>query len=231
MSEQGSLTVRRISVLGLPVLLCLAAPGCGDSGSPLRDLGGDSSVDDDAASAQDSSTASQDSSTTSQDLSTASDLSSTDFDGVHCGTMTCGSGSTCCLVPNTNTKMVDAMCVSGSACSPSSISASCDGPEDCSPGTPNCCAYLMIGNQNQLSGNASCTQSCPGSATVTSGGGGTLTSRLCHSPGDCVGYSGSTPLGNQNFDACCSYPGVTYQFCAPKLITVLFSNVTCNTPG
>jgi hypothetical protein len=38
-------------------------------------------------------------------------------------------------------------------------------------------------------------------------------------------------LGNQNFDACCGYPGILIQFCAPTLITSLLSEVTCHTPG
>jgi hypothetical protein len=153
------------------------------------------------------------------------DIAGIDFKGVACGNQTCGTGESCCISPNGNT--LEQTCVTGSSCTSDdggTIDATCDGPEDCASGTPNCCADISIGGGSP-SGGAMCTASCPASAGQ--GGGAGISTKLCHNGADCVGYSGSTPLGTLDFDSCCTYAGVSYSFCAPSLITGLAQGITC----
>jgi len=77
-------------------------------------------------------------------------------------------------------------------------------------------------------GMASCTATCPGSASA-GGGGGMITSKLCHNSADCIGYNGMAPvLGNTAFDRCCGNAAVPIKFCAPGLITAVSNQITCD---
>lgn len=199
--------------LAVPALaLALIAAGCG---------GDDNAVDSgtqDLAGARDMSA--------SSDQGVTYDLAGVDFSGVGCGNQTCASGQQCCLTPNLDTKMVEGMCVApGTACGDGGVPTTCDGPEDCTPAASNCCVSLALGN-NAVSGSASCTASCP--ATASADNGGSLTTRLCHGPADCAGYNGTAPIvGNAAFDKCCTYTGLTFEFCAPALLPTLSNKVTC----
>ena len=157
---------------------------------------------------------------------TGSDLAGVDFAGVNCGTSVCGSTQSCCIVVAGQT--ATAMCVPIGTCQDGGIPATCDGPEDCSGGTANCCANLALGGMMSVTGEAMCTATCPGSATQ-SAGGGSLSTKLCHNRADCTGYTGTAPvLGNTNFDACCGTAALQVKFCAPGLITSLNNQITCD---
>jgi hypothetical protein len=153
------------------------------------------------------------------------DLAGLDFKGVSCGQMTCGASQTCCVAASA--QGVAQMCVDGDSCGDGGITASCDGPEDCSGGTPSCCADISVGGGTP-SGGAMCTSTCMASASAGGGGGAMIETKLCHSPADCTNYAGSTPLGTLDFDSCCTYTGVAYRFCAPGIITGFDQNITCN---
>jgi hypothetical protein len=205
-------------VLG-PLLACtLFIASCGDDG--LQN-GADMSVGDLSASAD----------LAGRDLTgvvTKTDLAGVDFAGVTCGSQVCSAAQACCFVPNISSGMVSEMCVSSGNCGDGGVPASCDGPEDCSGGTPACCADISLSNMT-VTGQASCVAPCPGDATLGGGGGGMLTTKLCHNSADCVGYTGNAPiLGNTTFDACCGAAALPIKFCAPALITALSSMITCN---
>ncbi len=72
------------------------------------------------------------------------------------------------------------------------------------------------------SGDAMCTASCTASASQSG-----LTTKLCHSAADCTNFSGSTPVGTLDFDSCCTFTGVSYNFCAPGLVAGAAMGVTC----
>lgn len=81
-------------------------------------------------------------------------------------------------------------------------------------------------------GAATCAASCPGMATIGGGmgmgGGGKLSTKLCHSATDCAGYTGTAPvLGMTSFGSCCGLPGVSFQVCAPALLGSI-GGATCN---
>ncbi len=207
------MTTRVLAPLMSCTLLLLAA--CGDDGLAN---GVDMSVGD-LASAGDLA---------GRDLASTpgqSDLAGRDFAGVACGSTTCGAGQACCFVPDITGMTVTESCVTGTSCGDGGIPASCDGPEDC-PGT-TCCADISLANMSVM-GQASCVATCPGNATQA-GGGGMLTTKLCHNSADCVGYTGTAPiLGMTGFDRCCGNAGLPVKFCAPGLITAVSSMITCD---
>lgn len=207
--------------LGLGLAAAIAISACGDDGlGSGGDAGADLSVADlplDVDLARRDMTGN----------GTGSDLAGVDFAGVNCGSAVCGSTQSCCIVVAGQT--ATAMCVPIGTCQDGGIPATCDGPEDCSGGTANCCANLALGGMMSVTGEAMCTATCPGSATQGSGGGGTLSTKLCHNRADCTGYTGTAPvLGNTNFDACCGTTGLAVKFCAPGLITALNNQITCD---
>lgn len=157
----------------------------------------------------------------------AVDLAARDFAGTSCGSMTCGSTETCCVVPDVANQSVMQMCQASASCDDGGIPISCDGPEDCSGGTPSCCVDVSLGGMNVM-GGAMCTASCPASATG-GGGGGMLTTKLCHGAADCTNYVGNAPvIGQAPFDRCCGNPTLPVKFCAPGLITLVSNMVTCD---
>ncbi len=203
----------RFNVPALALALAVLAAACGgdDGVDPNADGG-----THDLAGAHDLSA--------STDQGAVYDLAGADFAGVSCGASTCGSNQQCCLVPNVDTKTVTGMCVApGSSCGDGGVPLTCDGPEECSTGMSQCCVSLEI---QSISGSAACTSSCP--ATATTDNGGSLTTRLCHSPADCTNYSGTAPIvGKAAFDKCCTYPGLSFKFCAPGLVTIASNQITC----
>jgi hypothetical protein len=142
-------------------------------------------------------------------------------DGVTCGNMTCASPQVCCLTPNGN--MISAACGASGSCGAMAGELECDGPEDCvSASAGNCCATaafsLGAGDMGPMPEGANA--SCGSNADCAPGvdlNAGELHTKLCHKESDCDGFSGSTPLGNADFDGCCESdmaPGIA--FCAPK---------------
>jgi hypothetical protein len=213
--------MRRTSAIGVSAIFCFVALGCHDE-RMNHDLGsGDLLTTPDGSVSLDASS--------SQDSSAPSDLSEANHTGIECGTMTCNIGSTCCVVPDVQRQTSQSKCMSGTQCAVGAIPATCDGPEDCPQEAGNCCVNLILGNQNQISGSASCTASCPGSITASSSGD-TLQTKFCHMPSDCAGFRGSTPLGDQDFDACCNFMGIPFQFCAPIALRNSTSKITCPAP-
>jgi len=204
---------QRISALLFIVAL---VPACGDDGiDPGADGGADLSASTDLSA--------------SGDLSgpKPADLAGVDFAGVSCGSMTCGAGSVCCIVPDFDNQTATSMCQSGSTCGDGGIPAVCDGPEDCTPAMSQCCIDLALSGMMSVSGGASCTASCP--ASVVTENGGSIKTRLCHGAADCTNYSGTAPIvGNAPFDRCCAYPGLTFKFCAPGLLTLAVPEATCD---
>jgi hypothetical protein len=182
----------------LPLLLLLAS--CNDNTAPADMSMPDSSM---------------------ADLLPPPDLAMPDFSGVTCGNMSCTVGHDCCIILGGG-GAIQPMCVPTGTCADGGVVAMCDGPEDCSTGTPNCCVTVDIGGGgpdgglgNFQGGDAMCTQKCPGSF-ILGGTGGTVHTRLCHQTGDCTGYTGQTPFGNLKFDSCCSRDQGP-SFCAPGL--------------
>jgi hypothetical protein len=208
------------AVLALAGGLVFSA-SCGDDG-----LGQNTDASDDLSAITDLSGGDM-----THDLAAQSkfDLAGADFGGIICGTQTCGAGNICCLVPDISAGTATATCEAASACGDGGIPAACDGYEDCSPGAPNCCVALSMGaGGNSAGGGASCTASCPASVTQ-SGTGGTVNTKLCHGPSDCANYDGTAPIiGNAPFDKCCGYPGLTFRFCAPGLITLVSNQIMCD---
>ncbi|MEO6954432.1 MAG: hypothetical protein ABI321_21725 [Polyangia bacterium] len=211
------------SLLVLSTSLAFACGGGGlgnttDAGGTqdLATSGKDAAVTIDAA-------VSTDSAVSSSDFATAGD-----FSGIACGTMTCATGSVCCIKQSGST--VQQMCVTGTSCADGGITAACDGPEDCSSASPSCCADIVF-DQGQMSTNgaAMCTASCPGSASVGNNSG-EIKTKLCHNAGECVGYTGNTQFGMLPYDHCCGYTGATYRFCAPKAAEQITSGIDCGSP-
>lgn len=207
----------------LLVLSTSLAFACGDGGlGHGADGGGTKDMTtktDDAAVTMDAATG------TDGAASTTDFASAGDFGGISCGTATCGAGSVCCIQQSGTT--VQQMCVTGTTCADGGITAACDGPEDCSTAAPSCCADVTFDQTSMTGGgNAMCTATCPGSATFANNKGA-ITTKLCHSAGDCMNYSGSTPAGPMPYDHCCSRMGATYKFCAPAATAQFASGVDC----
>jgi hypothetical protein len=198
---------RAVSVCSL-----VALAACGGGGSKDNDMAAEHPAD-------------MSGNNISPDLSgkPGADLAGVDFAGVSCGTMSCGAGHVCCNQYNGTSMTLEQMCMTGSTCGDGGIAASCDGPEDCSGST--CCISVDVDNGN-ASGDAMCQATC--AANVAQANGDTMvTTKLCHAASDCTGLSGNTPVGPLAYSSCCQYPGVTYKICAPGLITVLNSAITC----
>jgi hypothetical protein len=191
------------------LILCLAFLGCNDDTL----MGGMSDM------------------TVIQDLTPLKDMAVRMPDGVSCGNMTCNNPQVCCAKPNMGG--VDYMCANPGACGDGGAELMCDGPEDCPSGMPNCCAdaHFTLGGGDAApmatGANAACgsDNACPAGVDLTAQ---VLHTKLCHTAADCAGYSGSTPLGNADFDGCCESnqaPGV--HFCAP-LQFMGANRYTCN---
>jgi hypothetical protein len=195
--------------LALVALGLLAA--CGDDSGAV-DAGADLNVGDLATPAD----------LKGADLRAAnlSDLAGDDFAGVACGTSTCSGGDQCCFQSGTATGCA-------ASCSDGGIPAGCDGPEDCSGGTPICCGSLDAPLTGSPSGQTACAASCTGVAIAMIGVGGSITSKICHNAADCVGYSGTAALMTRPFDICCHPNGATVGFCAPNTAAA-FPGLTCN---
>ena len=210
-----SLLVCHVLVLGVA---CHHSSGLGGNGDA-------SSAPDLAKSGSDAAVV-VDSSVPTDGAAGATDFASNaDFGGVSCGTETCGTGSVCCITQNGMT--ATQACMAGTSCADGGITAACDGPEDCSSASPSCCANLTFDQTSMTgAGNAMCTASCPGSATFANNKGA-ISTKLCHSAGDCMNYSGSTPAGPMPYDHCCSRVGAGYKFCAPAATAQFAMGVDC----
>jgi hypothetical protein len=154
------------------------------------------------------------------DLAQVRDLTSVDFGGVACGASTCGASLECCFTPATG-----AMCVNPGSCPDGGIAATCDGPEDCTSGQPDCCATLS-GTLMSIGGTAQCTATCDGSLMLTAGNGVNLRTKLCHSDDDCAGYSGDFSGNTLPWDTCCHNTNSGIHFCASSLFAGT-GGVTC----
>jgi hypothetical protein len=172
------------------------------------------------------------------DLAIAHDLAvPPDFGGVACGAMTCSIATQECCLTNGAGGTQAACGPIGSCNGDAGGSLRCDGPEDCSTASPDCCidingtasADAGIGGGT---GDASCstTGACKPSAMFANGAF-TARSKLCHTNDDCKNYSGMVPLlGMTPFDACCSSAMAgPYKFCAPSAATAIpGTGLTCN---
>ena len=206
----------RFAFLSLSIVF--AAAGCGGDDGLVTGDGGTA----DLSSNKDASAS------TDQASSAVYDLSGVDLAGISCGAQTCGANMECCLTPDIQAQTVSGQCVpAGTSCGDGGVPLACDGPEDCPMATAQCCVDLALGSGNMsVSGSAACTSSCPASVVTTNGG--TLKTRLCHSPADCTNYSGTAPVvGTAPFDKCCSYPGLSFEFCAPGLVTLASNKIKC----
>jgi hypothetical protein len=131
---------------------------------------------------------------------------------IFCGTDICNIPMVCCY--RQAGAGVGASCGAAGSCGDGGVQGSCDGPEDCTTSSPNCCLHLALSSGNNLMGGAVCTADCP--ATGDQGGGTTsLTTKLCHTDADCAGYMGTVKGFTLAFNNCCSRAGVPAEFCAP----------------
>src|SRR5262249_31807249 len=142
-------------------LLC----GCTASNSSLTNSNGDGG-DDGGGGGDDLSMSLPDLSQSSSQMDLAEvgspqELPGTPCKGVSCGMMSCGGAQECCL-----TRAAGPMCVAKGGCPDGGAAATCDGPEDCEPSKPNCCADI---NGSMMSGMAECTATCDGTATFAGG--------------------------------------------------------------
>jgi hypothetical protein len=151
------------------------------------------------------------------DMAVGPDMAMRLPDGVACGASKCDVGKTCCV----DTMAATTTCVaSPAACNASAFT--CDGPEDCTGGTSQCCTTVDFtlpnpdaGVQGGINGaNAMCVASCQAAIS-----GSSLTTRLCHQDVDCKGlainFGISIPL-----EQCCSstlLPGA--HFCASSTLS------------
>jgi hypothetical protein len=167
------------------------------------------------------------------DLTPVADLSMRVPDGVTCGNMTCNTPMVCCVKPGMG-GMATTMCTAPGTCGDGGAELMCDGPEDCSLASPNCCVTAsfttvdMGATPGAANGACASDAACPASAEVV-GNQGTLHTKLCHTAGDCVNYSGMTAFGTFDFTSCCTAPQAPgLHFCAPAQITALISGAKCN---
>jgi hypothetical protein len=209
--------MKRISLLALVIVGVGVYVACGDDG-----LGNGADLGNDLSASTDLSHPTGDMAHPGGGV----DLAGRDFAGVNCGTEICTASQECCVFVSGGS--FTASCVAaGTGCGDGGIAATCDGPEDCSGGTPNCCANISLDNMSVM-GQATCTATCPGNAQQGTNGG-MVTSKLCHNSADCVGYTGMAPvLGNTNFDSCCGTANISVRFCAPSLITAVNNMIMCD---
>jgi hypothetical protein len=136
-----------------------------------------------------------------------------DFGGTTCGAMVCSGAQVCCLSSPTT-----GSCFPSSGCDGGASTFACDGPEDC-PGGGQCCVYVVTTSGGSESGKSYCAATCPsGSYVLSAGGGANETSIMCHSDSECVGYSGTIPIGGTvDFNGCCHSATATgnYHVCIP----------------
>jgi hypothetical protein len=176
------------------------------------------------------------------DLKPLPDLSKPDFAGVACGQSTCGANQDCCAQV-IGGGGVQAMCMPVGTCVDGGATIACDGPEDCSGGTGECCTTLDImfsttdgGPPPSGGGDASCVGAgkCVGQVVANfSAGTATVHTRLCHFTADCANLNGTISLGtgggtSSAFGSCCSstqIPG--FQFCAPAPSQLTAGLYTC----
>src|SRR5581483_3744415 len=166
------------------------------------------------------------------DLTPPVDLAKPDFAGIACGSSTCGTTQDCCLQIVGGT--AQAMCMPAGSCPDGGAALMCDGPEDCSSSTPECCVTLDItfsttdgGPPPTGTGDSSCVNKCV--ATASFGGGmATVHTRLCHTRDDCTGLQGSAAGFMTAFSECCQamQAGAT-TFCAPAPVGPLVGTYTC----
>lgn len=196
-------------LLGLFSFVCT---GCGDNVDDGQDMSVDLAM--------------------TMDLASAPDLTMLDFSGISCGSATCDPASQdCCLVASG--AGFSQMCMPRGTCSTDGgASIMCDGPEDCSGGN-SCCISIggMAGDAGVTGGGGSsmCSMGC-GKAQASFGGGAfAITTKLCHTKADCVGYMGTAPvIGMTAFDGCCASPMFgPYRLCAPTAGMQL-AGYTCN---
>ena len=102
--------------------------------------------------------------------------------GVPCGTATCNSPDVCCVTMQGSSCTAD--CQQG-------LSLACDGPEDCSGGTPVCCADVSMGG-----GGSQCV------ADGDCNSGGYTSGVVCHTVADC-----------QSGENCNAIPMTSIQIC------------------
>jgi hypothetical protein len=165
------------------------------------------------------------------DLTVGPDIAVRMPDGVACGTATCPTGQSCCVMAS-GTSTTGATCIAaGGNCTGGAVLA-CDGPEDCSSSMQFCCGTIKLtgsltgdadaGAPMFNGGNASCAATCD--ASFTPGSGSTPTTvktRLCKIDDDCTGLSIGGVVG---LNKCCSStqaPGL--HFCA----AALGAGITC----
>jgi hypothetical protein len=141
--------------------------------------------------------------------------------GMFCGPSTCDSNQTCCVQVLSGPSLG---CVPAGTC-PGVISAACMGPEMCDRSTPACCAKIVVGAAASDGGlpvsvASACTAdpACPGDIAVGLAGG-SIETKLCTSPNDCVNYAGSLNgvLLPVLFGSCCTPTSApVIHFCAPN---------------
>lgn len=137
----------------------LALPGCGLV-SGLDKL----HTDDDAAAGGDATT-SDASDDGAVDAATAIDVV-TDGAGIQCGpTLTCASGTVCCITPSA---AIAYSCPKDGCSTGTGITLRCDDKSDCT-NNQNCCFSSISGSQCGLSGSNQCTALCNSTSQCTGG--------------------------------------------------------------
>ena len=166
------------------------------------------------------------------DMAVGPDLAAPDYTGIPCGTATCQAGGACCVDPSSTPPK--AACVASPAACTTGASLTCDGPEDCSSGSPFCCGTISFslgdpdaGTGGGLSGaNAACAGTCSASFDQQTNSG---TSRLCHVAADCKGLSINFMGIPLPLSECCSIAGVPVTFCFSSLAAQAgIQGLTCN---
>jgi hypothetical protein len=77
-------------------------------------------------------------------------------------------------------------------------------------------AVTVDGKLVPKSGDTGCNATCPGSVDLVMGEQHLVT-RICHTPADCTGYTGSILGGDPiPFDGCCMRDDAPGAFCATK---------------
>ena len=188
------------------ILSCalFSVAGCGDDTTTAANNGADLSV---AASA---------------DMTISHDLAPRVPNGVVCDTTTCAVGQSCCLT-TANNAVTGGTCVASASACTSGSTLTCDGPEDCSTASPDCCATISLsglgpdgGTPMLAGGNASCSGTCDFAISSDS-----ITTRLCHFDADCTGLKVYGTLQT----TCCSSTALPGEhFCA---IAVGVGGITC----